>query len=274
MIGLVDTSGNLVVEYKYNAWGSILGRTGSMVNTLGTLNPFRYRGYVYDDETAMCYCRSRYYYPELHRFINADTLLGKTGALLSHNLFCYCGNNPIANADHSGKLYLSVDLYLAASMNTSRDAEYDLTGLALGSLITERIRTSELVKRRVAEYIRSIPKNETTYSQKESIYWGVSAARTMSDLDLALSIGHADDFTITVEEEESKWWEKILFFGGKKYKVTYKVRDYYDYDYFDPIKKGKFISFVNNVGGYYPQNSGDLTPYWFTCSGEFYVFAF
>ena len=107
VIGLVDTSGSLVVEYKYNAWGSILGRTGSLVNTLGALNPFRYRGYVYDDETAMCYCRSRYYYPELHRFISADVLLGKTGALLSHNLFCYCWNNPIGRYDPNGQSSLS-----------------------------------------------------------------------------------------------------------------------------------------------------------------------
>ena len=102
VIGMVDNTGTLVVEYKYNAWGSILGRTGSLVNTLGALNPFRYRGYVYDDETAMCYCRSRYYYPELQRFINADILLGKTGTLFSHNLYCYCANDPVICYDPLG----------------------------------------------------------------------------------------------------------------------------------------------------------------------------
>ena len=53
VIGLVDNAGSLVVEYKYNAWGSITGRSGSLAATLGKLNPFRYRGYVYDEETWM-----------------------------------------------------------------------------------------------------------------------------------------------------------------------------------------------------------------------------
>ncbi len=41
---------------------------------LGKGNPFRYRGYVYDDETKLYYLRSRYYNPAWGRFINADSL--------------------------------------------------------------------------------------------------------------------------------------------------------------------------------------------------------
>ncbi len=59
VIGLVDNAGSLVVEYKYNAWGSIIGRAGSLAETLGKLNPFRYRGYVYDEETWMYWLKSR-----------------------------------------------------------------------------------------------------------------------------------------------------------------------------------------------------------------------
>ena len=43
VIGLVDTNGSKVVEYRYDAWGRIMSRTGAMTNTLGLLNPFRYR---------------------------------------------------------------------------------------------------------------------------------------------------------------------------------------------------------------------------------------
>ena len=100
--GVVDASGNIVVEYKYDAWGKIIGRTGSLVSTLGYLNPFRYRGYVYDEETGLYYLRSRYYNPEWGRFINADSLLGKRGALMSHNLFAYCRNELIARRDIDG----------------------------------------------------------------------------------------------------------------------------------------------------------------------------
>ena len=50
IIGIVDASGSIVVEYKYDAWGKITARTGSLASTLGYLNPFRYRGYIYDEE--------------------------------------------------------------------------------------------------------------------------------------------------------------------------------------------------------------------------------
>ena len=76
MIALIDSNGEKVVEYKYDAWGRILSKTGTMASTLGTLNPFRYRGYVYDEETGLYYLRSRYYNPEWARFLNADTRAG------------------------------------------------------------------------------------------------------------------------------------------------------------------------------------------------------
>jgi hypothetical protein len=37
-----------VVKYTYDAWGKVLSTTGSLAATLGTIQPFRYRGYVYD----------------------------------------------------------------------------------------------------------------------------------------------------------------------------------------------------------------------------------
>ncbi len=113
VIALLDDSNSIVVEYKYDAWGALLGKTGSLASTLGTLNPFRYRGYVYDEETKLYYLRSRYYNPEWGRFISADALLGKTGALLDHNLFAYCGNNPVTHDDPYG--YDAQDLEGGAS---------------------------------------------------------------------------------------------------------------------------------------------------------------
>ena len=50
MTGLVASSGTQVVAYTYDAWGNPLTTTGTMADTLGRLNPFRYRGYVYDTE--------------------------------------------------------------------------------------------------------------------------------------------------------------------------------------------------------------------------------
>lgn len=99
---LVDNTGTTVVEYTYDAWGKLLRKSGTLATTLGTLNPFRYRGYVYDEETQLYYLRTRYYNPEWGRFINADSILGKVGGLLSHNLFAYCINDPVGRSDPDG----------------------------------------------------------------------------------------------------------------------------------------------------------------------------
>ena len=85
-MAILDTVGNAVVEYAYDAWGNLLSTTGRLARTLGEYNPLRYRGYVYDTETGFYYLQSRYYDPELSRLINAD-ILGSTGqSLLGNNM--------------------------------------------------------------------------------------------------------------------------------------------------------------------------------------------
>ena len=104
VIGLIDGANNEVVKYTYDAWGKPLSVTGSLANTIGYYNPFRYRGYVYDVETGLYYLRSRYYNPSWGRFVNADVLaLSKqVGALQEHNLYAYCMNNPVNMQDSIG----------------------------------------------------------------------------------------------------------------------------------------------------------------------------
>lgn len=85
IIAIVDSAGNTVVQYTYGAWGEKKNITGPMATTLGKYNPFRYRGYVYDEETWMYYLRSRYYYPELQRFVSADNYMFSVANLYSEN---------------------------------------------------------------------------------------------------------------------------------------------------------------------------------------------
>ena len=77
-----------------------------MASTLGTLNPLRYRGYVYDTETGLYYLQSRYYNPTRGRFLNADAFTSTGQGLLGNNMFAYCGNNPINCVDSSGNFTL------------------------------------------------------------------------------------------------------------------------------------------------------------------------
>ncbi len=105
IIKLISEAG-VVVEYTYDAWGKPVSTGGSIAATLGTANPFRYKGYYYDSETGLYYLNSRYYNAEWGRFINADSVLGQTGGLLTHNLFAYCANNPVNAVDPSGHCFM------------------------------------------------------------------------------------------------------------------------------------------------------------------------
>ena len=96
-----------MVAYTYDAWGNPLTTTGTMADTLGKLNPFRYRGYVYDAETGLYYLGSRYYNPQWGRFVNADSVVD-TEDLLGGNLFAYCGNSPVARRDTTGQFWDTV----------------------------------------------------------------------------------------------------------------------------------------------------------------------
>ena len=105
---ILNASGSPVVSYTYDAWGKPLTVTGSLATTLGTHNPLRYRGYVYDTETGFYYVSSRYYDPEIGRFINADTtdiLTATPMGLTDKNLFAYCDNNPVMRTDHGGDFW-------------------------------------------------------------------------------------------------------------------------------------------------------------------------
>ena len=100
---IYNTSGTVVVEYAYDAWGDLVSISGSLYNTVGSINPFRYRSYYYDTETGFYYLNSRYYDPNTGRFINADGIIGANQDLLSGNLFTYCSNNPVMFCDPSGR---------------------------------------------------------------------------------------------------------------------------------------------------------------------------
>ncbi len=104
IVKLIDGSGNTVVEYTYDSWGSILSATGSLRNTLGKYQPFCYRGYVYDSVIGLYYLQSRYYDPEIGRFISSDVYLSTGQGVIGHNSFAYCLNNPVMLSDDCGNI--------------------------------------------------------------------------------------------------------------------------------------------------------------------------
>ncbi|MBQ7352389.1 MAG: hypothetical protein IJW54_00105 [Clostridia bacterium] len=108
VIEILDSEGNTVVKYVYDAWGnhSVLDANGATITDeahIGRINPIRYRSYYYDTETKLYYLNARYYDPEVCRFISPDDInyldpetIGGT------NLYAYCLNNPVMYVDPNG----------------------------------------------------------------------------------------------------------------------------------------------------------------------------
>ena len=123
VIGLLDSTGTKVVSYTYDAWGKPISKTGTLTSTLGTIQPFRYRGYVFDEETGLYYLRSRYYSAMHSRFISADRIIGYKVRISTHNLYAYCRNQPINCLDRNGMFVFILTVGLEnATVSTEFDA--------------------------------------------------------------------------------------------------------------------------------------------------------
>jgi RHS repeat-associated protein len=119
IVGLMDESGVRVVEYIYDAWGKLISTTGTLATTLGADNPFRYRGYYYDTETGLYYLTTRYYDPEVCRFISADVYMSTGQGVLGGNMWAYCLNNPLIYEDSQGKIGILGTLLIGTAIGAA-----------------------------------------------------------------------------------------------------------------------------------------------------------
>ncbi len=111
VIAIYTAVGVLVAEYQYDAWGKVLNIINHNGSNIGSINPFRYRSYYFDQETGLYYVSSRYYDPEVGRFISPDTtdiLTATPMGLTDKNLFAYCDNNPVVRVDRGGQFWETV----------------------------------------------------------------------------------------------------------------------------------------------------------------------
>ena len=105
------TTGQIVAKYSYDAWGNctVTNATGY---TVGDKNPFRYRGYYYDTETGLYYVSSRYYDPEIGRWISPEPnvyagAFDSGSGSVGYNVYAYCANNPVNFSDPTGEFILT-----------------------------------------------------------------------------------------------------------------------------------------------------------------------
>ena len=138
VIALVTSGGSIAVNYTYSTYGEVLITTGSLSTTIGALNPYRYRGYRYDNESGLYYLQSRYYNPVWGRFINADGIVGANQDRLAYNLYAYSSNNPVNFCDPSGmaKIWTRIGILYNGSMSDFKRLEAGLPPAAFERLIS------------------------------------------------------------------------------------------------------------------------------------------
>ncbi len=104
VIAIYNQASVEICRYNYDAYGnSIITASITGGEILGNLNPIRYRSYYFDEETGLYYLKSRYYDPEICRFISMDDISYLDPQTLNGlNLYAYCLNNPIMYKDEDG----------------------------------------------------------------------------------------------------------------------------------------------------------------------------
>ena len=113
ILKVITATGTEAATYTYDAWGKLLTSTGDLAD----INPLRYRGYFYDTETSLYYLKSRYYNPEVGRFINPDVFATTdVDGVLSANMFAYCENNPVINEDPTGAIALTTLILIGSAV--------------------------------------------------------------------------------------------------------------------------------------------------------------
>ena len=129
---------SLVASYQYDAWGNQTV-TNYGEEEIGNINPIRYRGYYYDEETGLYYLNSRYYDPKLRRFICPDTLsiLDETMSEINGlNLYMYCKDNPVMYVDPSGCFAITLMTLLVGGLIAGAIG----AGIGLGTAIYKDVK--------------------------------------------------------------------------------------------------------------------------------------
>ena len=137
VVSILNSDEVIVASYEYDAWGNhnvydTNGALDTSASSIGNINPIRYRGYYYDKETQLYWVSSRYYSPELCRWISPDSIeYLDPESINGLNLYAYCGNDPVNYSDGSGHM----PEWLSATLKITAGAAI-IAGCVAGSILT------------------------------------------------------------------------------------------------------------------------------------------
>ena len=93
----VDATGNAISMLKYTAYGEL--RTGA------SATDYQYTGQRSEVEVGLYFYVSRFYDPQLARFISADTIVPEPNSIKGYDRYAYVNGNPVNYSDPSGHIY-------------------------------------------------------------------------------------------------------------------------------------------------------------------------
>ncbi len=126
--GLTNSSGSITDSVAYDAFGEVIGRTGT------TPTPALFAGkagYQSDSASGLMLLGYRYYDPSIGRFLSSDPAQAGT------NWYAYCENNPLAAVDPSGLFYVSFGIdfsAMAAIIGINIDVEINIGQTSSGGM--------------------------------------------------------------------------------------------------------------------------------------------
>ena len=244
ILGLMDANGTIVAQYTYDAWGKVLAVTDANGNAItsathiGNINPIRYRGYYYDTETGFYYLQSRYYDPEVGRFLNADDpgiVTATPMSLTDKNLFAYCDNNPVMRQDADGEFW---------------DTVFDIISLA-ASIVDVCVNSDDpwAWAGLVGDVVDLIPfvtcVGEATRAVK-------AIDKVADTVQIAKAVDFTDDAADIVKTlDRSSGFTKSTASAGRKIHQSYKVGDGFNLDWkeYKDIKgiRPDYVDFDNKI---------------------------
>ena len=231
---IANAAGVILVEYLYDAWGDVISITGTETSTLGAVNPIRYRGYYFDTDTEFYYLNSRYYDPEIRRFINADIYVNANGDFIGFNMYAYCSNNPVMGYDPTGTFDWSaikefgIGCLKAAVIVAGVTSAFLSVGAAVAGTVLSGGAGAVAIPMAVAVAAKAV-----AVSVAVSATIGVAAVATATVGENISNTTSNSKRKTNVSKHESEIFNSFEKVKGKTYRTSGKGRDrrYYDWDY-------------------------------------------
>ena len=303
IVKIVKQDGTVAATYTYDAWGKILSIKDTANNEVpssnmfhvANLNPYRYRGYIYDNETGLYYLNSRYYDPITGRFLNADDMQHFIYySVLTANIYTYCNNNQVRYIDAKGTIsgpwgnmpFMDelTDMFVDVTTNFMKDiiknvvADYAATYLdSMGYYVSKKMFLQSLYGdgHEMGPEVKS--KMIVMFQQNKNF---MNAVKKVADS--SKGYGHV---TNNKGESGFEFTEGDLYYSvqhcdvfvhkrytyGKRH-IAVLVSDKYNFDVVRPL----FSNFKFDLGnaandlGYILQTNDMLTPYYWEISFTYY----